>query len=79
MQSIKLKFAENNPIAPCSGESLKFKCSAPCPVLPSAVNAKNPWAAMKLNAVSVTPLEPMMFNSTETYIDRITNIVRIRH
>lgn len=36
-------------------------------------------ASMHLNAVSVTPLEPLMFNATESYIDRITNIVRIRH
>ncbi len=35
-------------------------------------------ASMRLNAVSVTPLEPLMFNATETYIDRMTNIVRIR-
>ncbi|WP_411833591.1 SH3 domain-containing protein [Pseudoxanthomonas mexicana] len=31
-----------------------------------------------LNGVSVTPLDPMMFNDTQTYIDRITSIQRIR-
>ncbi|WP_372016330.1 C40 family peptidase [Pseudoxanthomonas sp. 10H] len=31
-----------------------------------------------LNGVSVTPLEPMLFGDTETYVDRITNIQRIR-
>ena len=30
-----------------------------------------------LNAVSVTPLPPLQFNKTQTYIDRITNIVRV--
>jgi hypothetical protein len=34
--------------------------------------------SMHLNAVSVTPLTPLQFNATQTYIDRITNIVRIR-
>jgi cell wall-associated NlpC family hydrolase len=33
---------------------------------------------MHLNAVSVTPLTPLQFNATQSYIDRITNIVRIR-
>ncbi|MDQ3229360.1 MAG: SH3 domain-containing protein [Pseudomonadota bacterium] len=32
----------------------------------------------KLNGVSVTPLTPLMFNDTQTYVDRITNIQRIR-
>ncbi|HVI59753.1 MAG TPA: SH3 domain-containing protein [Luteimonas sp.] len=31
-----------------------------------------------LNGVSVTPLPPLRFNPTQTYIDRITNIQRIR-
>lgn len=32
----------------------------------------------RLNGVSVTPLTPMQFNGTQTYVDRITNIQRIR-
>ena len=32
--------------------------------------------SMALNGVVVTPLEPMMFNETESYIDRMTSIVR---
>jgi hypothetical protein len=32
----------------------------------------------KLNGVSVTPLSVLMFNDKQTYIDRITNIQRIR-
>ena len=31
-----------------------------------------------LNGVSVTPLTPLRFNQSQTYIDRITNIQRIR-
>ena len=31
-----------------------------------------------LNGVSVTPLEPLLFNSTGTFVDHITNIQRIR-
>lgn len=31
-----------------------------------------------LNGVSVTPLDPMLFGDTETYVDRITSIQRIR-
>jgi hypothetical protein len=31
-----------------------------------------------LNGVSVTPLTPLRFNATQTYVDRITNIQRIR-
>ncbi len=34
--------------------------------------------SMHLNAVSMTPLTPLMFNAKQSYIDRITNIVRIR-
>ncbi|QDE40812.1 NlpC-P60 family protein [Luteibacter pinisoli] len=33
---------------------------------------------IKLNAVSVTPLLPLMFNDTQTFVDRMTSIVRIR-
>jgi cell wall-associated NlpC family hydrolase len=33
---------------------------------------------IKLNAVSVTPLLPMLFNDHQTYVDRMTSIVRIR-
>ncbi len=32
---------------------------------------------VKLNAVSVTPLEPLMFNDKQSYIDRMTSIVRM--
>ena len=32
----------------------------------------------QLNGVSVTPLEPMMASDTATYVDRMTNIQRIR-
>ena len=32
--------------------------------------------SMSLNGVSVTPLLPMMFNDHETYVDRMTSIVR---
>lgn len=32
---------------------------------------------VKLNAVSVTPLEPLMFNENQSYIDRMTSIVRV--
>ena len=31
-----------------------------------------------LNGVSVTPLQPMMASDTASYVDRITNIQRIR-
>jgi cell wall-associated NlpC family hydrolase len=34
---------------------------------------------IKLNAVSVTPLLPMLFNDKQTFVDRMTSIVRIRH
>jgi hypothetical protein len=33
---------------------------------------------VKLNEVSVTPLRPLMFNDKQSYIDRMTSIVRIR-
>ncbi|HET8899429.1 MAG TPA: SH3 domain-containing protein [Rhodanobacteraceae bacterium] len=32
---------------------------------------------VKLNSVAVTPLEPMMYNQTESYIDRMTSIVHV--
>ncbi len=32
---------------------------------------------VKLNAVSVTPLEPLMFNDKQSYIDRMTSIVHV--
>ena len=31
-----------------------------------------------LNGVSVTPLEPLLFNSDSSFVDHITNIQRIR-
>ncbi|MEP6907755.1 MAG: NlpC-P60 family protein, partial [Pseudoxanthomonas sp.] len=34
--------------------------------------------SLYLNGVSVTPLLPLQFNETQTYVDRITSIVRIR-
>jgi cell wall-associated NlpC family hydrolase len=34
---------------------------------------------IKLNAVSVTPLLPLLFNKQQSYVDRMTSIVRIRH
>jgi cell wall-associated NlpC family hydrolase len=34
---------------------------------------------VKLNAVSVTPLLPNQFNDHQTYVDRMTSIVHIRH
>lgn len=33
---------------------------------------------LHLNAVSVTPLLPLQFSATETYVDRMTHIVRMR-
>jgi hypothetical protein len=44
----------------------------------SYLGADGQLHSMHLNAVSVTPLTPLQFNATQTYIDRITNIVRIR-
>ena len=35
-------------------------------------------ARIKLNAVSVTPLLPLLFNDKQTFVDRMTSIVRIR-
>ena len=34
--------------------------------------------SLQLNAVSVTPLLPLMFNDSDRYVDRITSIVRLR-
>ncbi len=34
---------------------------------------------VKLNSVAVTPLLPMLFNDHQTFVDRMTSIVRIRH
>jgi len=36
-------------------------------------------ARIKLNAVSVTPLLPMLYNDRQSYVERMTSIVRIRH
>lgn len=44
----------------------------------SFLRADGTLASMHLNAVSVTPLEPLQFNANDSYIDRITNIIRIR-
>ncbi|HUH56437.1 MAG TPA: SH3 domain-containing protein [Rhodanobacter sp.] len=34
---------------------------------------------IKLNAVSVTPLLPLLFNDRQTFVDRMTSIVRMHH
>jgi cell wall-associated NlpC family hydrolase len=44
----------------------------------SYLGADGKMHGMHLNGVSVTPLTPLRFNPAQTYIDRITNIVRIR-
>lgn len=44
----------------------------------SYLGADGQLHSMHLNGVSVTPLLPLQFNATQTYVDRITNIVRIR-
>mgnify|MGYP001051938717 FL=1 len=36
-------------------------------------------ARIKLNAVSVTPLLPLLYNDQQSYVERMTSIVRIRH
>jgi len=41
-------------------------------------DAQGKRVSAHLNGVSVTPLEPMLASDTVTYIDRITNIQRIR-
>ena len=44
----------------------------------SYLGADGNMHGMHLNGVSVTPLTPLRFNPQQTYIDRITNIVRMR-
>ena len=44
----------------------------------SFLGADGKLQSMHLNAVSVTPLLPLQFNATDSYVDRITSIVRIR-
>ena len=44
----------------------------------SYLGADGAMHGMHLNGVSVTPLTPLRFNPTQTYVDRITNIVRMR-
>ncbi len=44
----------------------------------SFLGADGKLQSMHLNAVSVTPLLPLRFNATHSYVDRITSIVRIR-
>lgn len=44
----------------------------------SYLDANGKLRSMHLNAVSVTPLLPLRFNTEHTYVDRITSIVRIR-
>ena len=44
----------------------------------SFLDADGKMRSMHLNAVSVTPLLPLRFNEKNTYVDRITSIVRIR-
>ncbi|MET0580400.1 MAG: SH3 domain-containing protein [Pseudoxanthomonas sp.] len=44
----------------------------------SFLDADGNLRSMHLNAVSVTPLLPLRFNKENTYVDRITSIVRIR-
>jgi cell wall-associated NlpC family hydrolase len=41
-------------------------------------NAGGQRVRIKLNAVSVTPLLPLLFNDRQTFVDRMTSIVRIR-
>ena len=44
----------------------------------SYLGADGQLRSMHLNGVSVTPLTPLRFDATQTYIDRITDVVRIR-
>ncbi|KAF1715206.1 NlpC-P60 family protein [Pseudoxanthomonas yeongjuensis] len=44
----------------------------------SYLGADGKLRSMHLNAVSMTPLLPLRFNVEQTYVDRITSIVRIR-
>lgn len=41
-------------------------------------DARGALRRVTLNAVSVTPLMPLLFNDHESYVDRMTSIVRIR-
>jgi hypothetical protein len=41
-------------------------------------NRDGTHARIDLNEVSVSPLTPLLFNDTQTYVDRMTSIVRIR-
>ena len=43
----------------------------------SVLGADGKLRSMHLNAVSVTPLLPMMFNQTQRYVDRMTAVVRV--
>lgn len=43
----------------------------------SYLGADGKMRSMHLNAVSLTPLTPLMFNANQSYIDRITNIVKM--
>ena len=45
----------------------------------SYVGADGELVRMGLNGVVVTPLLPMAFNETETYVDRMTAIVSPQH
>lgn len=44
----------------------------------SYLGADGKLHSMHLNAVSLTPLTPLMFNDRQSFVDRVTNIVRIR-
>jgi hypothetical protein len=44
----------------------------------SYVQADGSMRRVKLNAVSITPLLPMMANAKESFVDHMTSIVRIR-
>jgi len=43
----------------------------------SVLGADGKLRSMHLNAVSVTPLLPLMYDPTHRYVDRMTNIVRV--
>lgn len=43
----------------------------------SYIGADGTMHSMHLNGVSLTPLTPLMFNAKESYIDRVTNIVKM--
>ncbi len=44
----------------------------------SLLGADGKLHSLHLNAVSVTPLLPLRFDTDHSYVDRITSIVRIR-